>query len=358
MNPSTTVGRYALTTRFTANVRIACVAYPEKDALNSIYSSLLHVVLAKKCAGSAQWDGPAPAKKLAACMIDVFEQVRRKLTVDEQRHYLFTPRDLTQWTRGLLRYELEDTSQPLLDMWASEGARQLRDRLVSVRDGGRFDALVANALRTNFDYVSDAAGKYTFSSLLGGATDRVAASPTRSLTLLRAPVGELEKVFERGLIQFEREVKELNLVLFPEAIDNAVHMERVLSQPGGHLLLVGSSGVGRRSLLSLVAYMHGLEVFTPSMTRDYSLKSFRAELKTILPKAGVQGIPCVLLLEDHQLRQESLIECVNSLLSAGELPGLFEPQELDTMLAPLKEEMGNAGYKHRTLFDFFVARVQ
>jgi len=28
------------------------------------------------------------------------------------------------------------------------------------------------------------------------------------------------------------------------------------------------------------------------------------------------------------------------------------------MLAPLKEEMGNAGYKHRTLFDFFVARVQ
>ena len=29
-------------------------------------------------------------------------------------------------------------------------------------------------------------------------------------------------------------------------------MERVLSTPGGHLLLVGSSGVGRRSLLTLV----------------------------------------------------------------------------------------------------------
>ena len=53
MNPSTTVGRYPLTSRFTANVRLACVAYPEKDALYSIYSSLLRVVLGKKCKGSA-----------------------------------------------------------------------------------------------------------------------------------------------------------------------------------------------------------------------------------------------------------------------------------------------------------------
>ena len=50
----------------------------------------------------------------------------------------------------------------------------------------------------------------------------------------------------RGLKAFEREIKELNLVLFPEALAHAVRMERVLSTPGGHLLLVGSSGVGRR----------------------------------------------------------------------------------------------------------------
>ena len=73
----------------------------------------------------------------------------------------------------------------------------------------------------------------------------------------------------------------------------------------------------------------------------------------------MQGTPGVLLLEDHQLRDESLIECVNSLLSSGELPGLFEPQELEPMLAPLKEEMGKAGYgQHRTLYDFFVARCK
>ena len=54
--------------------------------------------------------------------------------------------------------------------------------------------------------------------------------------------------------------------------------------------------------------MHGIELVSPALTRDYSLKSFRAELKTILPKAGVQGTPICLLLEDHQLRSDALIE--------------------------------------------------
>lgn len=99
-------------------------------------------------------------------------QVRAGLNVDEQRHYLFTPRDLTQWTRGLLRYELHQASHPLLEMWAFEGGRQLRDRLVSVKHTHKFDSIIASAMKSHFDYVSDSSGKVVFSSLMGSATDR------------------------------------------------------------------------------------------------------------------------------------------------------------------------------------------
>ena len=358
MNPSTTVGRYPLSTRFTANVRLAYVGYPEKESLYSIYTALNRVVLARSCAGSATWDTLKAAEKLATCMVDIFEQVRRKFSVDEQRHYLFTPRDLTQWVRGLLRYELAEASQPLLDTWAFEGARMLRDRLVDSRATSRFDAIVAAALRQHFDFAVEESRKTIFSSLLGGLSDRAGAMPDRALTLKKAPTADFEKIVQQGLKQYEREMKELGLVLFPEALNAVARMDRVLSQPGGNLLLVGASGVGRRSALSLVCHMHGLEVFTPMTGRDYSLKSFKAELKAVLPKVGVQGTAGVLLLEDHQLRDEALIECVNSLLSSGEVPGLFEPQELEPMLAPLKEEMSKSGYKHRTLYDLFVHRVQ
>jgi dynein heavy chain 2 len=36
-------------------------------------------------------------------MVDVYGGLRDKFTVDDQRHYQFTPRDLTAWTRALLR---------------------------------------------------------------------------------------------------------------------------------------------------------------------------------------------------------------------------------------------------------------
>ena len=156
---------------------------------------------------------------------------------------------------------------------------------MSRQDRSRFDSIVSSSLRSHFNYALEEE-EVTYSPLLVGASERVGAAPDRALVLKRSKEADMLTEVQRGLKGFEREVKELNLVLFPEALANAVRMERVLSTPGGHLLLVGSSGVGRRSLLTLVCYMHGIELVSPALTRDYSLKSFRAELKTILPKAG------------------------------------------------------------------------
>ncbi len=66
---------------------------------------------------------------------------------------------------------------------------------------------------------------------------------------------------------YEREHKELSLLLFPEVLERIARFDRVLSQPGGSLLLCGNSGVGRRSLVLLTAYMHNMEFMTPKMTK-------------------------------------------------------------------------------------------
>ncbi|PNG99310.1 Cytoplasmic dynein 2 heavy chain 1, partial [Tetrabaena socialis] len=118
-------------------------------------------------------------------------------------------------------------------------------------------------------------------------------------------------------------------------LERVARFDRVLSQPGGSILLCGNSGVGRRSLMLLLAYMHNMEFFTPKMTKTYDLKSFRNDLKEVLRRAGVEGKPVLLFLEDHQLVQASFLELINSLLSGGEVPGLFTPEELAKELAPL-----------------------
>ena len=61
------------------------------------------------------------------------------------------------------------------------------------------------------------------------------------------------------------------------------------------------------------------QVFTPSMPRGYSLQSFRNDLKALMLKAGLEGQPVCLLLEDRQLVDAGFLECVNSLLSGGEV---------------------------------------
>ena len=45
MNPATTIGRYVLSTRFTANVRIAYIDYPSDVDLEVIYSAYYQAIL-------------------------------------------------------------------------------------------------------------------------------------------------------------------------------------------------------------------------------------------------------------------------------------------------------------------------
>ena len=65
INPASTLGRYPLSSRFTASVRIATITYPDRDALVSIYTQLCGLALGACCKGSAEWDHAGAAKKLA-----------------------------------------------------------------------------------------------------------------------------------------------------------------------------------------------------------------------------------------------------------------------------------------------------
>ena len=67
-------------------------------------------------------------------------------------------------------------------------------------------------------------------------------------------------------------------------------------------------------------------------------------------------------LEDHHFLEREFIEVVNSLLSAGEIPGLYSPEELEPLLAPLKDSFQAAQSEGsnapRTCFEHFVNRCR
>lgn len=73
----------------------------------------------------------------------------------------------------------------------------------------------------------------------------------------------------------------LDMLLFQEVLEYVSRTDRVLSCPGGSLLLAGRSGVGRRTVTSLVSHMHGAMLFSPKISRGYELKQFKNDIKHV-----------------------------------------------------------------------------
>nr|ADI46856.1 DHC1bf [Volvox carteri f. nagariensis] len=328
MTPPGSVGRHALSTRFTALVRIMTMGYPDRENLSAIYSNMAQKVLSTfKTATSV-----APAAMTKA-MLEIYGAVRERFTANDLPHYEFNARDLTDWMAGLQRYSL-DGSLTLLQAIAHEGIRVFRDRLVGDHQD-QFMSILTSTLQSMLNYKYDSMPWYA-STLGASAEERISGDLTK-IKMLRWEQDTFAELVAEKLKSYEREHKELHLLLFPEVLERVARFDRVLSQPGGSLLLCGSSGVGRRSLMLLLAYMLNMDFYTPKMTKLYDLKSFRNDLKEVLRRAGVEGRPVMLFLEDHQLVSPSYLELINSLLSGGEVPGLFTPEELAKELVPLEK---------------------
>ncbi len=76
--------------------------------LASVYTCYLRSILSHAKCGAAVWSEPAHVKRLAVCMVELYEQLQAKFPPDEtQRHLLLTPRELSAWAFGLLRYGTE-----------------------------------------------------------------------------------------------------------------------------------------------------------------------------------------------------------------------------------------------------------
>ncbi|KAM6946318.1 LOW QUALITY PROTEIN: cytoplasmic dynein 2 heavy chain 1 [Aplochiton taeniatus] len=365
MSAGGAVGRHPLTTRFSSIVRICTIDYPDREQLQTIYAAYLQPVLQQSLGSQAAWANSGKTHQLAGSLVQVYEQVKAKFTVDDHSHYLFTPCVLTQWVLSLLRYDLTaaqcTVTHSVLEVVSYEARRLFRDRLVSSKDQHAFDNILSSVVRG--DWGSDAMDNVADGFYVTwGASEAGVLAPGQSLPSHGKPLGrlntaDLRQVIQKGVVLYGRDNRELDLLLFWEVFDFVARVDRVLSRPGGSLLLAGRSGVGRRTATSLVAHMHGYTLCTPKMARGYALKHFSNDLKNVMQLSGLEGQQVVLLLEDFQFVHPAFLEMVNSLLSSGEVPGLYSPEELEPLLSSLKDPASQDGFTG-PLYNYFSHRIQ
>mgnify|MGYP002629611833 CR=1 FL=1 len=265
---------------------------------------------------------------------------------------MFTPRDITGLVFNLLRYEIAE-AQGLIETLVYEASRIFKDRLVDRDSKLRFDKVLYSLLKSHLRFNEQLKDTYFISKIVQGNQSLVPGLP---------PLGRIGKqdfhaMMDQALRAYEREYKTMDVDLIDEILDLVAFSERTLSQPGANLLLAGRSGTGRKQSAQLIAHLLNMEFFSPNIGREYSMKEFKRDLKVVLSMAGVEGTRTCLYIEDHQLLLDEFLEYLNSLISAGEVPGLYTPEELEPLLAQLKDDMSTQ-YEYKTAFEFFVSRVK
>uniref|UniRef100_A0A8B9KYT5 Dynein cytoplasmic 2 heavy chain 1 n=1 Tax=Astyanax mexicanus TaxID=7994 RepID=A0A8B9KYT5_ASTMX len=327
MSAGGALGRHTLTSRFTSIVRICTIDYPDREQLQTIYSAYLSPVLQRTLGNHPTWSSAGRVHQLAGSLVQIYEQV---------------------------------SSDSVLEVIAYEARRLFRDRIVSSKDLNAFDNILSSVIRG--DWGSDVLDNMSDTFFVTWGASHEGRNPNQPLPPYGKPLGrlntsDLTEVIRKGVVMYGRENRELDLLFFPEVLDFMSRVDRALSSPAGSLLLAGRSGVGRRTAVCVVSHMHGATIYTPKISRSYSLKHFKTDLKTVMQFAGIDGQQTVLLLEDYQFVHPSFLEMVNSLLSSGEVPGLYSAEELEPLLSSLKDQASQDGFTG-PIFNYFSNRVQ
>ena len=77
----------------------------------------------------------------------------------------------------------------------------------------------------------------------------------------------------------ENPASSLDLTLYPEAVNQVLHLVRGLQQPGGHVLLLGQSTNVKRSLACFATSLLGLDCPPVALRKAACLQDFRKHLK-------------------------------------------------------------------------------
>ncbi|RHY32534.1 hypothetical protein DYB32_002465 [Aphanomyces invadans] len=334
-------GRSHCTPRFVRHFHVLCV-HPARDAsLELIFSSILGGFLERFAA-------PVKAVRgsIIACVIEVYNRVCSELLPTPSKfHYTFNLRDVSKVFQGILMITPAKCTDvnTIHKLWVHEACRVFGDRLNTAQDNAWFEDVVLHLLSAHCQV------KWTKESLFHAPCPLVFGDIFRPgvpnpLYEICEDAHKVVKVLESANDDYNmRFSNKMNLVFFRDAIGHLLRLTRVLRQPRGNAMLIGVGGSGKQSLARLAAFAQDAACHQIEITRGYSAVDFHEDLKTLLVKAGVHGVPTVFLFTDSQIVDESFLEDINNILNSGEVPNLFASDEIERIVGDMRPVVKSLG---------------
>ncbi|XP_075576162.1 dynein axonemal heavy chain 17 isoform X2 [Pelecanus crispus] len=353
MNP--TAGSFTIDPRLQRHFCVFAVSFPGQEALLAVYSTILaqHLALQKV--------PPAVQKlqpQLVAAALALHQKVASTfLPTAIKFHYLFNLRDLSNIFQGLLFSTPECLKSPvdLVRLWLHEAERVYGDKLVDEKDQKGFGKMLVETCRKFFDELGE---------------DLVFAKPNIYCHFAEG-MGEpkylpvpswpaLNKLLGEALDNYNEVNAAMSLVLFEDAVSHICRISRILESPRGNALLVGVGGSGKQSLARLAAYISNLNVFQITLKKGYNIPDLKLDLASQYIKAAVKNIPTVFLMTDSQVAEESFLVLINDFLASGEVPELFQDDDLENIISAMRPQVKFLGLQdtRENCWKLFIEKVR
>uniref|UniRef100_A0A6I8NCS1 Dynein axonemal heavy chain 6 n=1 Tax=Ornithorhynchus anatinus TaxID=9258 RepID=A0A6I8NCS1_ORNAN len=345
-------GRNPVTPRFIRHFSMLCLPTPSEQSLKQIFKRSWVLIPALPLAScvtlgkSLNFSVPQlPHLQTAQSIVDAAVDIYDRMSIDllptpAKSHYVFNLRDLSKCVQG--------TVENMVEMHFPSQHKEWKAFLHSLTLGPE--------KRDHYlkEHTIPFQAKVFIEHLLPDRGDRIYEDLT--------DMGKIAAVLQDYLDDFNLiNSKEVKLVFFQDAIEHVSRIARMIRQERGNALLVGVGGTGKQSVTRLASHICGYKCFQIELSRGYNYESFHEDLRKLYTMAGIDGQDMVFLFTDTQIVVEEFLEDINNILNSGEVPNLFEKDELEHVLAatrPKAKEVGIAEGNRDEVFQYFINQVR
>ncbi|XP_024875279.1 dynein beta chain, ciliary [Temnothorax curvispinosus] len=355
MNP--TAGSFTINPRLQRHFAVFAISFPNVDSLTMIYTSILSQHLA-----NVEHRFPVSVTELCSNIVQASIQLHHRcaqmfLPTAVKFHYIFNLRELSNCFQGLLfsGNECLQSSVDLIRLWMHETQRVYGDKLTDEKDIESFLKLQLDILKKNVEEVDESAilEKPNIYCHFAGGVGEPKYMPVKDWPTLH-------RLLSEAMVSYNDLVAAMNLVLFEDAMMHVCRVNRILESPRGSALLVGVGGSGKQSLSRLAAFISSLEVFQVQLKKGYGITDLKLELAALYSKAGLKNLGLMFLMTDAQVPNEQFLVLINDMLASGEVPDLFAEDEVENIIAGVRNEVKGAGMldTRENCWKFFIDRVR
>ncbi|XP_076248728.1 dynein heavy chain at 16F [Calliopsis andreniformis] len=357
-------GRNPLTPRFVRHFAMLLIPTPTEQSLKGIFKAIMNGFLEDFIESVKQ-----VGDKIVNATVDVYQKIAEDLLpTPEKSHYIFNLRDLSKCIQGIMQVEAAVVKQPkeMFRLFYHECLRVFHDRLINLEDKSYFYRLLNNICTVTFGVevvrLPDEEIIEKPPLLLFGDFMAFGAAREQRIYEELTEIPKVKRTLEDYLEDYRFSVgKDLGIIFFMDAIEHVCRLARILRSERGNGLLVGVGGMGKQSLTRLASHLNGYKCYQIEVTRTYDKSSWHEDLRRFYFEPGAIAKHTTFLFTDTQIVLEEFLEDINNTLNTGEVPNLYEADELEKVIIGTRPAAKAAGISESNrdgIYQFFIGRVR